>query len=179
MNQNVKLWLRAANPFTPPRGMAEAQRAARVGAVALGIGVVQLFVGLLAMPKTEALAQVLAAQQKGQVMTAQQVAIQDAIVGMMPMFTLAITLVFSVVYVVLAVAQWRRMTWVIPTIMLAFMAYGVLGGVGALLKIGSSIELEFAFVRALMWLVNLATIAMYVAAFRGGRMFEKLKRTYG
>lgn len=178
MNQNVKLWLHAANPFTSPRGMAEAQRAARVGAVALGIGLVQLFVGLLSMPKTEALAQVLAAQQKGQVMTAQQVAIQDAIVGMLPVFMLVTTLVLAVVYVVLAVVQWRRMTWVIPTIMLAFIAYGLLSGFGALLKIGSSIEFEFAFVSALMWLVNLATIAMYVAAFRGGRMFEKLKRTY-
>lgn len=177
MNQNVKLWLRAANPFTPPRGMAEAQRAARVAVVALAVGIVQLFIGLLYMPKTEALAQMMTAQQKGQVMTAQQVAIQDGIVGMMPMFTLVATLAFSVVYVVLAVVQWRRMTWVIPTIMLAFMAYGFLGGIGALVDIGSLIEFEFAFSSALMWLANLATIALYVAAFRGGRMLDQLKRS--
>ncbi|WP_433951329.1 hypothetical protein [Brevundimonas bullata] len=177
MNQNVKLWLRAANPFTPPRGMAEAQRAARVAVVALAVGIVQLFIGLLYMPKTEALVQMMTAQQKGQVMTAQQVAIQDSIVGMMPMFTLVATLAFSVVYVVLAVVQWRRMTWVIPTIMLAFMAYGFLGGIGALVKIGSLIEFEFAFSSALMWLANLATIALYAAAFRGGRMLDQLKRS--
>lgn len=178
MNKNMKLWLRAANPFTLPRGMIEAQRAARVGAVALGIGVDQLFVGLFTMPKAEALAQVLAAQQHGQAMSEQQLAIQDAIVGMMPAFTFVIMLVFSVVYVVLAVVQWRRMTWVIPTIMLAFMGYGILSGLGALLKSGSLIEFEFAFVSALMWLVNLATIAIYVAAFRGGRMLDQLKRSF-
>lgn len=178
MNQNVKLWLRAANPFTPPRGMIEAQRAARVGTIALGIGVGQLFVGLFTMPKAEALTQMLAVQQQGEALSEQQLAIQGAIVGMMPVFTFVAMLVFSVVYVVLAVVQWRRMTWVIPTIMLAFMGYGILSGFGALLKIGSLIEFEFAFVSALMWLVNLATIAMYVAAFRGGRVLEKLKRTY-
>lgn len=178
MNQNVKRWLRAANPFMPPRGMIEAQRAARVGAVALGLGVVHLLVGLLTMPKTEALAQVMAAQQKGQAMTAQQDAIQDAIVGMMPMFMLFVTLAFSALYVVLAVVQWRRMTWVIPTTMLAFMAYGILGGIGALMKMGSLIEFGFSFSSALMWLINLALIAMYVAAFRGGRVFEKLKRAH-
>lgn len=178
MNQNVKLWLRAANPFTPPRGMAEAQRAARTGAVALGIGVVQSIVGLLSMPKTEALTEALAAQQRGQDISEQQLAIQDAMMGIMPMFMLLTMIVFAVIYVVLAVVQWRRVTWVIPTIMLAFMAYSLLGGFGALLRIGTSIEYEFDFVSALMWLVNLVTIAMYVAAFRGGRMFEKLKRTY-
>ncbi|MNE34278.1 hypothetical protein D3C80_1279950 [compost metagenome] len=178
MNQNVKLWLRAANPFMPPRGMAEAQRAARLGAVALAVGVVQSFVGLLNMPKTETLAQVMAAQQEGQVMTAQQLAIQDAIVGMMPVFTVVATLVFSIVYAVLAVVQWRRMTWVIPVIMLAFLACGFLSGIGALMKIGSLIEFEFAFASALMWLANIATIAMYVAALRGGRMLEQLKRSF-
>lgn len=177
MNQNVKLWLRAANPFTPPLAMVEAQRAARVGAVALAIGVVQLVVGLLNMPKAADLTRVLLEKQ-GQAVTGTQLAIQDAIVGMIPMVTIVSTLVFAVVYVILAVVQWRRMTWVIPGIMLAFMGYGMLSGFGALLQFGASIKWEFAYFSALMWLVNLALIAMYVAAFRGGRMLEKLKRTY-
>ena len=177
MNQNVKLWLRAANPFTPPRGMIEAQRAARVGAVALGMGVLQLLVGLLSMPKAADLTRVLLEKQ-GQAVTETQLALQEAIVGMMPMATLVFTLVFAVGYVVLAVVQWRRLTWVIPAIMLAFIGYGILSGFGALLQFGAVIEWEFAYSSALMWLVNLVTIALYAAAFRGGRMLEKLKRTY-
>lgn len=43
---------------------------------------------------------------------------------------------------------------------------------------GSWIAEQFTFASALMWLVNIASIIMYAAAFLGGRVLEKLKRTY-
>ncbi|MNQ99615.1 hypothetical protein D3C85_1153580 [compost metagenome] len=174
MNQNVKLWLRAANPFMPPRGMVEAQRAARVGAVALGISVVQVLAAVPLMPAR--MAQVIKMMAQGTDIPAGNQAFTEAIiVAMTPMMMIG-ALAFSIFYLVLAVVQWRKMTWVIPAVMLAFVGYGLLSALGGFVMLGGGMAKLYSGVTVVRWIINLGIIAMYVAAFRGGRAFEKLKR---
>ena len=175
MNQNAKLWLRAANPFTPPRGMAEAQRAARVGAVALVIGAVQGLISIPQLPSIMAQSMDLVMLDAGA--SAEDQAFTQALMGaMIPMMVIGVA-AFSILYLVLAVVQWRRMTWVIPTIMLALLGYNLLSALGGLVSFAGMAGL-FSALAVFQWIIMLATGLLYAAAFRGGRMLEKLKRTY-
>lgn len=175
MNQNLKLWLRAANPFTPPRGMAEAQRSARVGAVALAVSAVQ---GVASLPMmsdmlTQSMTEVTQAQGGS---TADQTMMEGVMTVLTPIM-IAMMAALSILYLVLAVVQWRKATWVIPAIMLALLGYSLLNLVGGFLTMGSVIsELQSPF-SVVLWLVQLAMGLVYVAAFRGGRMLDQLKRS--
>lgn len=176
MNQNVKLWLRAANPFTPPRGMAEAQRAARVGAVALGIGAVQGLATVPLLPGRMALVRDMMAQ--GTDIPAESRAFTEALfMAMAPMMMIGVV-AFSILYLVLAVVQWRKMTWVIPAIMLAFLGYSLLSALSGFVMLGGGAAKLYSGVTVVQWIIMVATAFMHAAAFRGGRMLEKLKRTY-
>ena len=90
---------------------------------------------------------------------------------------IAMMAAFSILYLVLAVVQWRKATWVIPAIMLALLGYSLLSLVGGFLTMGSMMrELQSPF-SIVLWLVQLAMGLVYVAAFRGGRMLDQLKRS--
>lgn len=175
MNRNLKLWLRAANPFTPPRGMAEAQRAARVGAVALAISAVQGVAGLPMMSEEMAQSTNLATQVRGG-STADQALVEGMMTAMAPVMMAAVV-AFSILYLVLAVVQWRRMTWVIPAIMLALLGYNLLGAVNAFVMLGPAMGQLLSLISVVQWGLMLATGLVYVAALRGGRMLEQLKRS--
>ncbi|MNX32030.1 hypothetical protein D3C86_622310 [compost metagenome] len=176
MNQNVKLWLRAANPFTPPRGMAEAQRAARVGTVALAIGAVQ---GLAAVPLMPGqMARTRDLMMQGTDVPAGSEAFTEALLtAMAPMMVIGVV-VFSVLYLVLAVVQWRKMTWVIPAIMLAFLGYSLLSALSGFVMLGAAAAKLYTAVTFVQWAIMLVTTFGYVAAFRGGRMLDQLKRSF-
>lgn len=175
MNRNLKLWLRAANPFTPPRGMAEAQRAARVGAVALAIGAVQGVAGLPVMSEEMAESTNLATQVRGGA-TADQALVEGMMAAITPIMIAAVV-AFSILYLVLAVVQWRRMTWVIPAIMLALLGYTLLSAVSAFVMLGPAMGQLLSVMTVVHWGFMLATGLVYVAALRGGRMLEQLKRS--
>lgn len=176
MNQNAKLWLRAANPFTPPRGMAEAQRTARVGAVALVIGAVQGLAAVPLMPGQMARTRDLMIQ--GTEMPAGGQAFTDALLtAMAPMMVIGIA-AFSVVYLVLAVVQWRKMTWVIPAVMLAFLGYSLLSALSGFVMLGAMAAKMYTPVTFVQWGIMLVTAFANVAAFRGGRMLDQLKRSF-
>ena len=176
MNQNVKLWLRAANPFTPPRGMAEAQRATRVGAVALGISAVQ---GLAAVPLMPGrMAQVTDMMAQGTDIPAKSQAFTEALfMSMAPMMMIGVV-AFSILYLVLAVVQWRKMTWVIPAAMLAFSGYGLLSALSAVVMLGPLAAKLYNALTVVQWIIMFATAFVYVAALRGGRMLDQLKRSF-
>lgn len=175
MNQNVKLWLRAANPFTPPRGMAEAQRAARVGAVALGVSAVQGLTAVPLMPGRMAQARDLMVQ--GTDVPAESQALTEALfMAMAPMMMIGVV-AFSILYLVLAVVQWRKMTWVIPAIMLAVLGYSLLSAVGGFVMLGGGMAKMYSGVTVVQWIIMVATAFMLVAAFRGGRLLDQLKRS--
>ena len=175
MNQNVKLWLRAANPFTPPRGMAEAQRATRVGAVALGISAVQ---GLAAVPLMPGrMAQVTDMMAQGTDIPAKSQAFTEALfMSMAPMMMIGVV-AFSILYLVLAVVQWRKMTWVIPAVMLAVLSYSLLSALSGFVMLGGAAAKLYSGVTIVQWIIMVATAFMHAASFRGGRMLDQLKRS--
>ncbi|MNN89898.1 hypothetical protein D3C81_2077750 [compost metagenome] len=70
------------------------------------------------------------------------------------------------------------MTWVIPVIMLVLLAYSLLGALNGLVMFGGKMAGLFTALAVAQWIIMLATAFIYVAAFRGGRMLEKLKRDY-
>ncbi|WP_292035927.1 MULTISPECIES: hypothetical protein [unclassified Brevundimonas] len=175
MNQTVNLWLRAANPFAPPRGMAEAQRAAKVGALALVIGAVQGLATVPLMPGRMTLVNDMMAQ--GADIPAESQAFTEALVmAMTPMMMIGVV-AFSFLYLVLAVVQWRKMTWVIPVTMLAILGYSLLSAVSGFLMLGGGAARLYTGVTIVQWIIMLATVFVYVAAFRGGRMLDRLKRS--
>ena len=178
MNQNVKLWLRAANPFTPPRGMAEAQRAARVGAVALGIEALASAISSIRTMADPSYMRDLMSQQFAQMQIPAkelefQMAIFDAMRPMMAMLSLAMVVLMATV----AVVQWRQMTRSIPIAMLLFGAYSIVTTIGVL-AFGffpkGAMDGWAMFSWALFAILSLPVIASY----RGATALEKLKRTY-
>ena len=175
MKHELKLWLRAANPFAPLRGMAEAQRSARVGAVALAVSAVQ---GMASLPiMSDRLAQSMTALVQAQGGSAADQAMVEGIMTALAPIMMITTIVVAILYLVLAVVQWRKATWVIPAIMLAFLGYGLLSLVIGLVMMGPAMGQLLPPVSVGLWIINLITGVVYVAAFRGGRMLEQLKRS--
>lgn len=176
MNQKLKLWLRAANPMTPPRGMAEAQRSARVGAAALVIGAVQGLAGLPTM--SDKMEQSAALMMQGGAVPASDQAMFEGVMTAMTPVMIGGVLVLSAVYLVLAVVQWRKMTWLIPALMLAFLAYSLLSMVNGFALLGEEAGQLYGPVAVVQWIIMLATGFLYAAAVRGGLMLSRLKRSF-
>lgn len=176
MNQKLKLWLRAANPMTPPRGMAEAQRSARVGAAALVIGAVQGLAGLPTL--SDKMEQSAALMMQGGAVPAQDRAMFEGVMTAMTPVMIGGVLVLSAVYLVLAVVQWRKMTWLIPALMLAFLAYSLLSMVNGFALLGEEAGQLYGPVAVVQWIIMLATGFLYAAAVRGGLMLSRLKRSF-
>jgi len=176
VNQKLKLWLRAANPMTPPRGMAEAQRSARVGAAALVIGAVQGLAGLPTM--SDKMEQSAALMMQGGAVPAQDQAMFEGVMTAMTPVMIGGVLVLSAVYLVLAVVQWRKMTWLIPALMLALLAYSLLSMVNGFALLGEEAGQLYGPVAVVQWIIMLATGFLYAAAVRGGLMLSRLKRSF-
>lgn len=176
MNQKLRLWLRAANPMIPPRGMAEAQRSARVGAAALVIGAVQGLAGLPTL--SDKMEQSAALMMQGGAVPAQDQAMFEGVMTAMTPVMIGGVLVLSAVYLVLAVVQWRKMTWLIPALMLAFLAYSLLSMVNGFALLGEEAGQLYGPLAVVQWIIMLATGFLYAAAVRGGLMLSRLKRSF-
>ena len=176
MKSDAQLWLRAANPFTPPRGMAEAQRAARTGAAALVISAMQ---GLVSVPQMSGtMARSMDLMTQGGHIPAESQAVTEAVVVAMAPLMIVSMVAFSALYLVLAVVQWRKMTWVIPAAMLAFSGYGLLSALSAVVMLGPLAAKLYNALTVVQWIIMFATAFVYVAALRGGRMLDQLKRSF-
>lgn len=175
MKRELKLWLRAANPFAPPRGMAEAQRSARVGAVALVVSTVQ---GVASLPLiSDRLVQSMAVAGQAQGGSAADQAMMEGVMTVLAPFMMITTISVAIVFLVLAVLQWRWMTWAIPAIMLALLGYGLLSRVIGLVMMGPLMAQWLTPVSFALQIISLLMGLVYVAAYRGGRMLEQLKRS--
>lgn len=178
MNTVIDRWLRAANPFSAHRGMAEAQRAARVGAIGI---LLSLIVGSGAMvwmimePDRFNAALIVEYQRMG--LTAEQLAMQQAVIDPLLPMLLWFGLVVSVLlYGALAWAQWRYMTRAIPLILLALAAYGVLMNV-VMLVTGTTPPFGMAPpIQATGWVAEGITALLYVASLRGAVALHKLRQ---
>lgn len=177
MNQNVKLWLRAANPFTPPRGMAEAQRAARMGAVALGLEALSSAassIRMIAYP--DYMRNLMSRQFEQMQLSAKELEFQMALFETMrPMMAL-----FSVGFVVLmafvTVVQWRKMTSIIPVIMLIYFGYSIVATVGVF-SVGLFPRGALDGWAMFNWALYAILLLPVIAAYRGATALERLKRT--
>jgi len=175
MKHELKLWLRAANPFAPLRGMAEAQRSARAGAVALAVSAVQSVASLPMM--SDKLAQSMTEVTKAQGGSAADQAMMEGVMTVLAPTMMITTISVAVVFLVLAVLQWRWMTWAIPAIMLALLGYGLLSRVIGLVMMGPVMAQWLTPVSFALQIINLLMGLVYVAAYRGGRMLDQLKRS--
>jgi len=176
VNQKLKLWLRAANPTAPPRGMAEAQRSARVGAAALVIGAVQ---GLAGLPTISGkMEQSAALMMQGGAVPAHDQAMFEGVMTAMAPVMIGGVLVLSAVYLVLAVVQWRKMTWLIPALMLVLLAYSLISVVNGFALLGDEAGQLYGPLAIVQWIIMLATGFLYAAAVRGGLMLSRLKRSF-
>ncbi|MBX9706875.1 MAG: hypothetical protein K2X61_02955 [Caulobacteraceae bacterium] len=116
------------NPFTPPRAMAEAQWAAQSFVFAL---LISFIAGL---PATAWLfgdggvfAEFMKASAAAQGLSGDEAATSLAIIeAMMPWMFIFGTLFAIGIYGVLAWAQWRYMTWLIPAVWIAWLGYSLL-----------------------------------------------------
>jgi len=176
VNQKLKLWLRAANPMIPPRGMAEAQRSARVGAAALVIGAVQGLAGLPTL--SDKMEQSAALMMQGGAVPVQDQEMFEGVMTAMTPVMIGGVLVLSAVYLVLAVVQWRKMTWLIPALMLALLAYSLISVVNGFALLGDKAGQLYGPVAVVQWIIMLATGFLYAAAVRGGLMLSRLKRSF-
>lgn len=178
MNQTVSLWLRAANPFTPPRGMAEAQRAAKVGGLVLGVEALSGGASSLRMAADPGYFRNLMSRQFEQMqLPAEQLEFQMMIVEAMRPMMMLFSIVFVVLMVGVAVVQWRKMTRIIPIIMLAYVAYSILATLGFLVA-GLYPAGVFDGWALFNWALFLILLPPLIAAYRGATALEKLKRAY-
>ncbi|OYW89809.1 MAG: hypothetical protein B7Z13_16095 [Caulobacterales bacterium 32-67-6] len=173
----IDLWLRAMNPFVLPRGMAEAQRSARVMVVGLAIALVVGLVPTWWMLNSGWFATAMNEEYSRMNLTAAQLATQRAMMEAMWPYMIGFGAIFSVVlYGVLAAVQWRMMTRAIPLIMLAMIAYRVVANIGMRL-LGSLQAPELPLcIMLLVWPASLVSAVIYVASLQGAMMLHRLRR---
>lgn len=175
---DLKLWLRAANPWAPIRGMAEAQRAARIGSLNLGLTVIlglglQLAYYLLKIDLMEDIMQSVVFQQDPYLTLMMQEMVE--LMGPIMVFS---HVTWALIVVLLAYVQWKYMTWIIPAAMLGYQAYGlvtalIMSPIYLLISNGALLTAI-----AIGQVVMLPCAILWAAALRGGLQLQKLKRSY-
>lgn len=176
MNQNLKRWLRAANPINAPRGMAEAQRGARLGSVALllqTIASLPLFVHIIVNPQAFVGLLMEEFERSGMPSDASYV---QALAPMVSAGYLIALVVMTVIYLILARVQWRKMTRAIPLVMLAFAAWSYSSVLWQLATRGRVPYVDAPILYGLSWVVATICTILFLAAFRNAAVLEKLKR---
>jgi len=173
----IDLWLRAMNPFILPRGMAEAQRAARTMVIGLGVALVAGMIPTGWMFTSGWFETAMNEEYARMSLTPDQVAMQREMMKVMWPYAIGIGAIFSVVfYSVLAVVQWRVMTRAIPIIMLAMTVYSLVANVGMrLLGTMPSPELPVWIVAVTLPSAVVSTV-IYVASLQGAMLLHRLKR---
>lgn len=172
-------WLRAANPFNAPRGMVEAQRAARVAVFGLlASSLAGLAVALVMSAHPEWMATILANQNARMGLNQEQIALQRQMMSsIMPTIMLIGSAVGVVLYAALAWAQWKYMTRAIPVIVIAFLLYSILtSGIAAATGQYVGLESSFWALTTLSWIVQAAAGVLYAASVRGAWVLNRLKQ---
>lgn len=170
------LWLRAINPFAEPRGMAEAQRAARALWVGLLVSGVPGVFATVWMIDSDYLSDLIAAQNRVAGLDAEAVAMQQAMMDTIMPFAFGAGIVFTVVlYGVLGWAQWRYMTRAIPIVLLALAAYAAISNVVIRVAPAYAVpEMPLGLTLA-TWAAFAVSTGMYVASLKGAAFLHRLK----
>jgi hypothetical protein len=170
---DFKPWLQAAHPLQPPRGMLEAQRAARLGAVALmahaAAGVV--LIGWMGLNPQAALA---FATPELERMAGGAVALELV----MPVAAVFAAIFTLLVYGLIAALQWSKMTRFIPMAVLILTGWGALINVAAILT-GGMAQVEPspqpAWLVLVDWVGTVILVVLSGAALKGAVHLRRLK----
>lgn len=176
MKANVGAWLRAANPFQAAQSMAEAQRAARMGAVVLVIQALHsaIHAARLALDPGRLARTMEPYMAEG--LNGSDLEVGLAWVRSLTPFILGVSLFGIVLWLILARVQWRRMTRTIPAILLALAAYRLTSLVQAGMA-GAPDKLDIGLMGAVGLLVFVLCAPLILSACRGAIVLHKLKRT--
>lgn len=170
---DLTAWLRAAHPFREPRSMLEAQRAARLGAVALLAHMVGGIALIAWMGANPALVMPMATPELEQ-MAGGVVALQVA----MPIAAVLASLFTLLVYGLIAWVQWSRMTRFIPMAALVLTGWGAFMNVAAILT-GGMAENQAGPLPAWLvvtdWIATVALVVLSGAALRGATYLVRLR----
>ncbi|GAW40357.1 hypothetical protein SH203_00755 [Brevundimonas sp. SH203] len=173
----IALWLRAMNPLALPRGMAEAQRAARSMVFGLAIALVVGLIPTWWMFTSGWFETAMSGEYARMGLSADQVAMQHEMMKAIWPFAIVSGAVFSIMlYGVLAAVQWRMMTRAIPIVMLALTAYGLVANMGMrLLGTMPTPELPL-WITLTTWPAAAIAAVIYVASLQGAMMLHRLRR---
>lgn len=177
MKANVGAWLRAANPFQAARSLAEAQRAARMGAVVLVIQALHtaIHAARLALDPGQ-LARTMEPYMAVEGLDGAGLETGLAWVRSFTPFILGASLLGVVLWLILARVQWRRMTRTIPLILLALAAFRLATLVEAG-GVSGRVRLEMGLMGSVGLLVFVLCALLILSACRGAFVLHKLKRT--
>lgn len=176
MNQDFGRWLRAANPLNAPRGMAEAQRGARLAAVALllqTVGGLPLSLHIIVNPQSVIRLMMEEFERSG---VPSDTSYVEAIGPIISGAYLVALVVMTVIYLILARVQWRNMKRTIPLVMLAFAGWSYFSVLLQLATRGRLPYVDAPVLYGWSWLVMTLCTVLYVAAFRNATALEKMKR---
>jgi len=175
-NETIGRWLRAMNPWHVPRGMAEAQRAARTVVIGLAISLAASLAPTIWMFSGDWFVTAMNSEYAAMGLSAQEIALQRAVMEAAWPYLIAVGLVFStVLYVALGIAQWRYMTRAIPIVLLGFAVYGVVANIGMrLLNILPVPDMPL-WVLAVTWPPAIVAGVIYAAALQGAILLHRLK----
>lgn len=174
----LKSWLRAANPFTPPRGMLEAQRAAKAMSFALVVGAaLSLLIGVYMALHPEITTTLTGNQYARMRLPPEQIELQRAFMeAFMPTAMLVAMIFGAAIYLVLAWAQWKYMTRAIPIILLALFAYGAVTGLVAVLTgLYAGQGQMYRWILGCSWVIHGLCGLVYLASMRGAFMLHRLR----
>ncbi|WAC60910.1 hypothetical protein [Brevundimonas sp. SL130] len=171
------LWLRAMNPLILPRGMAEAQRAARSMVIGLAIALAASLAPTWWMFTSGWFESAMNYEYVRMNLAPEQIATQRAMMKVIWPYMIGFGAIFSVfLYGVLAAVQWRMMTRVIPIIMLAMIAYSLVANIGMRL-LGSLPTPELPlWILLIIWPASIVSAVIYVASLQGAMLLHRLRR---
>jgi hypothetical protein len=179
----LPIWI---NPFHRPADRAEAFRMGRVGAVGVAINAAAgVGAGFLFWFQREAFADFMRSAMEIEVARrpmstpeaeAMSQAMTDWMAGIMPPLIAGMSVVFALVYVLLAWLQWRRPNRIIPGILLALFVWSLLSTV---INLGRMPEMAglLGWWTAIMWPVSIFAAVLLAVGFRGAAALYRFDRT--
>lgn len=172
----ITRWLKAMNPLHKPVDLDEAERSARSMSLGLVLALAASVPSTLWMFSSNNFAQMMEQQYATMNLTANEVATQQAIMGVVMPYAVGFgVLVTVIIYGALAFAQWRYKTRAIPMIMLGLAIYGLVSSAGMML-LGSMPETGIPMeLTALSWAAAVVCGVIYVAALQGALALQAMR----
>ena len=176
VDSTITRWLKAMNPLHKPADRAEAERSARSMAIGLFLSVIASIPGFTWMFSADNLVAMMDQQYAAMGLSADDIAIQQAMLDTMLPYALGFgVLVSVVVYAALGFAQWRYMTRAIPIVMLGLSLYGLVSSAGMhLLGAVPTADIPIALT-LFSWVSAALTAVIYVASLQGAIMLHRLR----